>query len=144
MQDDRLGAADLELLLAMTRTGTLADAAQRLSVDASTVFRNVQRLEKRLGQRLFERPRRGYPPTEAAMSLAAHAERIEAELEAARAALPEHGGPGAISGLVRVTTTDTFAQGLVLPSLAPLMAQHAQLRVELTATNELASLTRRD
>lgn len=144
MQDTPIAAADLELLLAMNRTGTLAEAAQRLSVDASTVFRNVQRLEKRLGQRLFERTRRGYLPTEAALALAVHAERIEAELEAARAALPEHGPSGAVSGLVRVTTTDTFAQGLVLPSLAVLMAEHPRLRVELTATNELASLTRRD
>ena len=39
----RLQAADLEVLLALTRTGTLAEAARRLAVDASTVFRSVQR-----------------------------------------------------------------------------------------------------
>jgi len=138
----RPNADDLALLLALTRTGTLADAAQRLAVDTSTVFRAVQRLEKRLGQRLFERTRRGYLPGELANTLSGHAERIEAEIEAARSAL--HCGTDEVSGLVRVSTTDSFLQGVVLPSLGRLLAAHPLLRVDLNATNELVSLTRRD
>jgi DNA-binding transcriptional LysR family regulator len=46
------------------RGATLAEAARRLEADASTVFRSVQRIEKSLGQRLFERSRLGYLPTE--------------------------------------------------------------------------------
>jgi DNA-binding transcriptional LysR family regulator len=52
-----LTAADLQVLLALVRGGTLAEAASRLDADASTVFRSVQRMEKHLGQRLFERSR---------------------------------------------------------------------------------------
>jgi DNA-binding transcriptional LysR family regulator len=135
-------ADDLALLLALTRTGTLADAAQRLAVDSSTVFRAVQRLEKRIGQRLFERTRHGYLPVELASALAAHAERIESTLEAARGEM--QCGSEEASGLVRVTTTDTFLQALVLPSLQRLLNAHPQLRVDITATNEMVSLTRRD
>jgi DNA-binding transcriptional LysR family regulator len=135
-------ADDLALVLALVRGGTLADAAQRLHVDTSTVFRAVQRLEKRLAQRLFERTRRGYLAGETALALAAHAERIEAEIEAARGALQR--GMDEASGLVRVSTTDTFLQDLVLPALSPLLEAHPMLRVDVTATNELVSLTRRD
>ena len=137
-----LTASDLELLLALTRGGTLAQAAQRLGADASTIFRGAQRIEKALGQRLFERGRQGYLPTEPMLAIAGHAERIETELEAARAAalrpLSE------VAGRVRVTTTDSVLRGLVLPCLPALAQQHPALRLELLSTNELVSLTRRD
>jgi DNA-binding transcriptional LysR family regulator len=137
-----LTSADLELLLALVRGGTLAAAASRLGANASTVFRTVQRIEKDLGQRLFERGRRGYLPSDTMLELARHAERIEAELEAARATTA---GPGAaVSGRVRVTTTDSILRGLVLPGLPALRQQHPLLQLELRAANETASLTRRD
>ena len=41
---DRIAAADLEVVLALTRGTTLAGAGERLGVDASTVFRGLQRL----------------------------------------------------------------------------------------------------
>ena len=137
-----LTAADLELLLALVRGGTLAEAAARLAADASTVFRGVQRIEKSLGQRLFERTRQGYLASDATLEIARHAERIEAELEAARAAA--QGSNSEVTGRVRLTTTDSVMRGLVLPCLPALVAQHPQLQLELRSGNELASLTRRD
>src|SRR5262249_43158156 len=92
-----LGATELALLLALVRAGNLAAAAQLAGVDASTVFRTVQRAEQSLRQRLFERSRRGYRPTELGQQLAEHAERIETELEAARAAAQAR--EGAVSAL---------------------------------------------
>lgn len=141
-QPGPLSADDLALVLALTRTPGLADAAARLGVDTSTVFRALRRLEKRLGQRLFERSRSGYRAGEPALQLAAHAERIESELDAARSLLTQR-DPG-VSGRVRVTTTDTLLYGLVMPMLDELMAQHPNLRFDLDASNEPASLTRRD
>ena len=40
----RLSSPDLEAMLALTRTGTLALAGERLGLDASTVFRTLQRI----------------------------------------------------------------------------------------------------
>jgi DNA-binding transcriptional LysR family regulator len=138
----QLTAADLELLLALARGGTLAEAAARLHADASTVFRGVQRVEKSLGQRLFERSRSGYLATDTMLEIARHAERIESELESARAAAA--GSQGELTGRVRITTTDSVLRGLVLPALAPLAREHPRLQLEVTSTNELMSLTRRD
>lgn len=137
-----LGATELSLVLALVRGGNLALAAQQAGVDASTVFRTVQRAEKALGQRLFERSRQGYRATELGQQLAEHAERIEAELEAARSAAQVRSA--AVSGLVRISTTDTLLNGLLLPSLAALREQHPQLRLEINARNELANLTTRE
>ncbi len=108
-----LSPGDLEVLLALMRAGTLAQAARRLGADASTVA-----------------------------GIARHGERIEAELEAARALLL--GAQGEVTGRVRLTTTDAVLRGLVLPVLPPLLAAHPGLQLELHAGNELLSLTRRD
>jgi DNA-binding transcriptional LysR family regulator len=137
-----LTASDLQTLLALARGGTLAEAAARVGADASTVFRTVQRVEKGLGQRLFERGRSGYLPTDTMLEVAQHAERIESELEAARAVAA--GSHRELSGRVRITTTDSVLRGLVLPALQPLAVQHPHLQFEVTSTNELMSLTRRD
>ena len=138
----RLGAADLEVVLALARGTTLAVAGERLGLDASTVFRSLQRLERNLGQPLFERTRSGYLPNELATQLAAHAEEMEVALESARSSIEQ--APTQISGSVRITTTDTILHGLVAPALLQLKKSHPLLNFELHTGNELASLTRRD
>ncbi|MFO1271844.1 MAG: LysR family transcriptional regulator [Rubrivivax sp.] len=138
----RMGPGDLEVTLALVRGGTLAAAGERLGVDASTVFRSLQRIERGLGRRLFERTRSGYRPTELAAGLAEHAERMEAAVEAARSAVES--APAQVSGTVRITTTDTLLHGLVAPALRGLQQAHPLLQYELHTGNELASLTRRD
>lgn len=138
----RIAPGDLEVTLALVRNGTLASAGERLGVDASTVFRSLQRIERGLGRPLFERTRSGYVATELATELAEHAERMEATLEAARSSV--EAAPSQISGTVRITTTDTILHGLIAPALHALRAVHPLLGYELHTGNELASLTRRD
>ncbi|WP_348944768.1 LysR family transcriptional regulator [Chitinibacter sp. FCG-7] len=137
-----LASQDLEFLLAVTRGGTLAAAAERLGVDASTVFRSIQRIEKGLGQRLFERSKAGYFPTEMAQILAGHAEQMEIALESARSAAQLQ--PEDVAGSVRITTTDSILHGLIAPELDVLSTQHPQLSFDLHTGNELANLSRRD
>ena len=138
----KLSAGDIDVVLALTRAGNLPGAAERLSVDASTVFRTLKRVEKGLGQRLFETTRSGYLPSELAQALAGHAEQMEALLEAARSAAQAR--PDQVSGSVRITTTDTLLHGLVAPALKQLRTIHPLLTYDLLEGNELASLTRRD
>lgn len=138
----QLTAADLDVLLALVRTGNLAEAGKRLGANTSTVFRSVQRIEKQLGQTLFTRSRMGYFPADLVLAVVVHAEKIEAELEAARAV--SRGTENEVSGLVRLTTTDSVLYGVLMPHLAALMSQHPQLQLELLASHEVASLTKRD
>ncbi len=134
--------ADLALILALVRGGTLARAAGLLRVDVSTVFRAVRRLEAALGQTLFEKSRTGYLPNSLARDLAQQAERAEQALEAARIGV-EQGGE-VISGTVRLTCTDSVLQGLLLPALAQFMPDYPALTLELSTSNDFANLSRRD
>ena len=138
----QLSADDTLVVLALARAGTLAAAGHVLSADGSTVFRTLARIERGLQQRLFERSRVGYRPTELGQALAGSGERLEAALDVARNVA--NTSASSVSGIVRISTTDTLLHGLVLPALQGLANAHPQLQLELTASNELASLTRRD
>ncbi len=138
----QISAADVQVVLALQRGGTLAGAAALLGVDGTTVFRALQRIERGLQQRLFERSRSGYQPNETGLRLAGHAERIEAEIDAARSLGQAKGS--AVSGSVRISTTDTLLHGLVMPALRSLATAQPLLHFDLDASNQLASLTRRD
>jgi DNA-binding transcriptional LysR family regulator len=146
----QITAADLDLVLTLVRRGNLAQAGERLGVDASTVFRNLQRIERGLGHSLFERTRSGYRPGDEAQSLAAQGELVEAALEAARESVQDAAlrgsarGATPVAGTVRITTTDTILHALVAPALQALRAPHPLLEFEIHTGNELASLTRRD
>jgi DNA-binding transcriptional LysR family regulator len=137
-----LSLADLELLLALVRGRTLHGAAERLKVDASTVFRSIKRMEKDMGELLFERSRQGYMPTDLAQELAVHAEKIETQLNEARDAASRSGGEP--SGLVRITTTDTVLHSVLLPVMQRFAEANPKLDLELVAANTLANLSRRD
>lgn len=138
----QLNASDLQIVLSLARAGTLAAAGERVGVDASTVFRSLQRLERGLGCTLFERTRAGYRPTELAQLLVEQGEQVEVAIEAARSATAVQ--PAQVSGTVRLTTTDTVLHGLVAPALKVLKKEHPLIDYELHTGNELASLTRRD
>lgn len=138
----KLNAGDLDTILALVRAGTLAEAGARLGVDGSTVFRSIQRIERGLGQRLFERSRAGYLASEFAKQLANHGERIEAELETARSSAQQ--APEQVSGIVRITSTDTIMNSLVVPTIKSIHLAHPQLQFELHTGNELVNLTRRE
>ena len=54
---------DLELLLALAESGSLARAAQALGVHHATAFRRLADMEHKAGSRLFDRLPGGYQPS---------------------------------------------------------------------------------
>ena len=138
----KLSATEMEIILCVARTASLTEAGLRLGLDNSTISRTLRKIEKGLGQPLFERSRGGLKPTELALRLAHYAERIEAELDAARSFVASP-GPEMV-GKIHITTTDTIASGLLLPALAPLAVQYPHLELMVNTRNEMLSLTKRD
>jgi DNA-binding transcriptional LysR family regulator len=133
---------DLRVVLALARGRTLEAAAQRLGADPSTVFRRARAVEKRMGVTLFERSREGYLPTEAGAAAALVAERVEAEVLGLEAQIGC--GDAVPAGVLRVTTTDTIQNDLLMPRLPEFAARYPDVRIELAATNGFADLTKRD
>jgi DNA-binding transcriptional LysR family regulator len=138
----KLGLLELETILAVHRGRTLAGAAERLGVDSSTVFRAVRRIEKDIGELLFDRGRHGYAATALGRELALHAERIERQLEQAReAAFNQDAEP---SGMLRITLTETLFHTVLLPVLARFTTAHPRIALELVTSNAIANISQRE
>jgi DNA-binding transcriptional LysR family regulator len=132
---------DLRLVLAVTREGTLSGAARRLGVTHSTVFRRLGAIEKSLGVRLFDRFRDGYSATAAGESTAALAARFADDFVALERRLS--GQDLRPFGMVRITTTDTICT-MLMRHIPSLRAAHPEIRLEITISNVMANLTRRE
>ena len=131
---------DLQVFLATHRTRSHAGAARALGVAPTTVGRRLAALEAAVGARLFARTPDGLAPTGAARALLPRAERMEIEaLEAERSLL---GADARVSGTVRVTSGDGFANLVLCPALPAFLAAHPGLTVEIRAGPRALDLTR--
>lgn len=75
----------LRVLLAVARSGSLAEAAKLLDYTPSAVSQQMRVLEREVGAPLLERRGRGVALTEPGRALARHAERVIEALEVAQA-----------------------------------------------------------
>jgi DNA-binding transcriptional LysR family regulator len=142
MDERHLAWDDLRFVLAVDRAGTLAGAAARLGTSHPTVFRHLRDVERRLGAVLFERSRAGYAATEAGEELVRSAIAVEREVAAAEQRLA--GRDLRPAGPLRITTTDTLMAGLLPPLLARFRAAYPEITLEVTASNEMVGLSRRE
>ena len=74
----------LEYLVALAEEGSFTRAAERTLVAQPSLSQQIQKLEREIGQPLFDRLPRGVVPTEAGQRLVEHARRILAELRDAK------------------------------------------------------------
>jgi LysR family transcriptional activator of dmlA len=133
-----LDRADLELLLAIRRHGTLAAAAAAADVVPSVVTKRLAALESRLGLKLFHRTTRRVAATPEGETLCERAEellqrfaRIEVEVR------ERHGQP---AGFIRLAATFGFGRHWVGPALADFQSLHPRVQVDLRLTERLPDL----
>src|SRR6187401_2113209 len=139
---ERLEVADLPLILALSREKTLAGAAEQLDVDLSTVFRRLNALEARLRVRLFDRSARGYQLTAAGEHAASAAERVETELLALDREIS--GRDQQLSGVVRITASETLSHAVLPRLFAAFHAVHPRIQLGLSIDNRVLDLVRRE
>jgi DNA-binding transcriptional LysR family regulator len=133
---------DLRFFLAVARRGGLSAAAREIGCEASTVQRRMQRFERNLGVRLFDRRARGYALTQAGEELLVASERLELELLAISRTMA--GRDDQPSGNVRFTTVDAYTSFLLRPHLESFHARYPNIDLEVLVGPELRSLTRRE
>ncbi|MFZ1989856.1 MAG: LysR family transcriptional regulator [Alphaproteobacteria bacterium] len=131
---------DLRFVLEVRRTGSALGAAQVLGVNQSTVVRRIAHIEETLGQALFERKQSGYVPTPQGICVSETAERMEAEVRALESSLVA--ARRTLSGVVRLTTSETLANRLVAPWLLTFQKLHPGVRVELVADDRRLDVAR--
>lgn len=131
---------DLRFYLAVARTGSTLAAARRLRVSQTTVARRIEALEAALGLKLFERRRSGYLPTELAKGLFDAAEQAETALASFETKAQEQ--IRTLTGTVRLTTNELFAEMLLVGLLREFRALHPGLKLEIITADRSLDLAR--
>lgn len=120
---------DLRYFLAVARSGSTLAAGRALRVSQTTVARRVASLEASLSVPLFERRQTGYSLTPMGLELVGPARAVEAAtdgfLEAAGAQSRD------LTGTVRLTTEEIFANSVLGPILSELHDLHPEIVIEL-------------
>ncbi|MFT7722707.1 MAG: LysR family transcriptional regulator [Roseateles sp.] len=132
----------LHTFLGVLREGSLSGAARALGLTQPTAGRHVAALEALLDQALFTRAPTGLLPTEAALALRGHAEQMEAAAAALQRAATARGD--GVCGTVRVTASEVIGVEVLADVFARLRAQHPGLVLELSLSNQLQDLLRRE
>jgi len=140
--NNKIAWNDLQLILAIATSGTLSGAGRHLGVSHATVYRRLGVIERQLGVKLFNGTRVGYSPTMAGEKLAATARLIESQVfEAERQVVGRDLQP---SGIVRVTTLDSFLLGFLAPIFAEFQTLYREISLEIVVSNQLINLSKRE
>ena len=133
--------SDLRYALAVGQLGSVAAAARRLGVNATTVQRRLEALETSLGARLFDRSRSGYQPTEAGALVLEQARRMADQADE----IERHvlGRDRELTGPLRVTTAFVIMEHLLPQPLAAFARAYPGIEVEVVENAFLVDLARR-
>ncbi len=129
----------LRVFCAAADAANFREAAVRLAVSPQVVTRAVRELEEALGEPLFHRSTRGVQLTEFGRRLAERARAAIGGVDALfhradRRALSQH------AGTVRVTAPNVFGRRLIPQALAPMLAEHPGLVLDLRLSEEHADV----
>ncbi|BEV13133.1 LysR family transcriptional regulator (plasmid) [Asticcacaulis sp. DW145] len=133
---------DLRLVLAIHREGTLSAAGKSLGLSQPTMGRRLEAAETAFGERLFQRTTRGLVATGLGLAVAGHARAMEDEVLALSRRLS--GAQQALSGPIRVSSSEWFFNHVLMPVFEDFMAAHPQVVIEAVVDTRALDLDRRE
>lgn len=131
---------DLLILLTVARLGRFNAVAETLGTTHTTISRRILALDRQLGGRTLERSPHGWELTELGASAVSAAEAIEETLGTLAGVIGQE--RDALSGMVRISTSDGFGADFVTPALVKLQQRHPQLNVEMLSATRKVSQNR--
>jgi DNA-binding transcriptional LysR family regulator len=127
----------ISLFIRVARTRSFSVVARERGISQPTVSRAIASLERELGVALFARNPRAVTLTEPGADYLA---RVEGVLNALDEATDVVRGSGVLSGNLRIGTSSSIGQRLLIPRLPAFMAAHPQLRVTLLLDDDRQDL----
>lgn len=125
--------AQVEFFVQVAELGSLSRAAEKLDMSNAAASRTLQALEERLGARLVERTTRRLWLTEVGTVFHRRCVAMMAEMAEAEAIVQETSLQP--SGVLRVTSSVSFAMMHIAPGLPEFNRRYPQLSVQIVAAN---------
>ena len=122
--------------------GSLSGASRLLGITQPSVARHIDALEASLGVSLFVRTPRGLSPTDAALDLKPHADRLAST--AAAFLRTAQGSTGEVRGTVRLSASEIVGTVHLPPILAAMRLKYPDLAIELVLSNAADDLLERE
>lgn len=129
---------EITFFLRVSDEASFSAAARSLDLDPSTISKVVQRLENRLGVRLFHRTSRVLKLTQEGERYLHSVRKVIDALEEAEASLTP--GSSEPSGLLRIACTAAFARFWLTPLIPAYCEKYPKLRVEFVLSSVLPDL----
>lgn len=136
---ERISWDDLRVFVVVARTLSFRKAATALRTSSSTVLRRMERLEKTLSFRLFDRLPDGVGLTREGRSVYATAQQMELASHSLRAHLDQD---LSTRGVVRCSVTEGLGTMWVMPHLAHFSRTHPSTIVDLRCSMDVADVLR--
>ncbi|HEY4342687.1 MAG TPA: LysR substrate-binding domain-containing protein [Steroidobacteraceae bacterium] len=127
----------ISLFIRVARTRSFSVAARERGISQPTVSRAIAGLEKELGVALLARTPRAVTLTDVGADYFA---RVEVALNALNEATDVVRGSSVLSGTLRIGTSSSFAQRVLIPRLPRFLAPHSELRMNLLLEDQRQDL----
>lgn len=128
---------EMAVFVRVAESGSLSRAARELVLSQPSVSRIVGTLEARLGTTLLLRTTRSISLTDAGALYLERAKKLLTELEEAEHATR---GVDSLHGVIRLAMPVLYGARAVIPALAPFLARHPELRVEMIMSDARQNL----
>ena len=128
----------MEIFVAVVETGQLTRAAKSLHLSKSAVSYALSDLEKYLGSQLLMRNTRSWQLTDAGKIYFEQCKKILADIEAMEDYTRQE--TQKLSGLIRVSSPDTFGSYTLAPILSKFMDMHPAIIIEMNLSERFVDI----
>lgn len=133
---------NLRIFLGVARARSALEASSTLGLNQSTISRRLHRLEDDIGSKLFYRSSQGHCLTSAGHRLLEYVEKLESTLSAVESDV--FGDNMALTGDIRLGTTEGFGSYFLAPHLANFCTRHPAITVDLLPMPRHVNLSKRE
>lgn len=139
---DKLNWNDLKYFISVAQSGSLARAAEMLSVNHSTVFRRINNLEQALGAKLFTRLSEGYQLSEEGREVLKYVDEMSTRVNDIQRLLDNKNEE--LRGPIGLTAPHNLAYSFLPGYIRDFQASYPEININLLVTNSDCDLSRRE
>ncbi|MCG7963438.1 MAG: LysR family transcriptional regulator [Candidatus Thiodiazotropha taylori] len=128
--------SDIHQFLAIASAGSATQAAAKLGINHTTVYRRMAGLERKIGKKLFERSTSGWLITPLGEQILSYAESMAEDANTIERKILSDTQD--LSGTLRITVGESCTDSILMPVIRQFTTRYPEVQLEIiTSTDEL-------